>query len=545
MRFSLRSFSIDITVRRQTLQRALAFFSKYELPILFLVVALISIGSFLFFYGNGTGVAYNDARSHLNMGRRVVDGLKPGFAQLGSVWLPLPHILMVPTIWVDFMWHTGLSGAIVSMAAFTLTSVLIYRFLQKIGVGAFGRIAGVGIFVTNLNILYLQSTAMTELLLLATMTAGVYFLMLWYRNTHVVNLVKAAFFIMLATLTRYDGWFLFAFASFLVLLQTFRRQFKSIEGTAIMFCTLGGFGIFLWLLWNQMIFGNPLYFAFGPYSAHAQQDVLEANGDLPTKGNLSLSVTTYFLALAYNAGIFPLVLSIIGCIMLFKDKKISRDTRIAFTALLTPLAFNIISLVVGHSALRIEGLTGGSWFNVRYGVMMMPAIAVFIGYMLDKTIFLRTSLIGLLAFTIVFSFTSYDIVTLEDALRGASSRNVTEVSAWLRDNTEEDGFILLSLGSHDATLFTSGLPMTKFVYEGTDEYWEAALKEPERVARWIVMRPNDDSDFVGKSLRKEPSLQKYRVAVSFPDTNIYELKPEYVHELRKSPFTMSHGHPVR
>src|SRR5258708_4308119 len=120
--------------------RLYSFFQKHMILILCLLLSAISIGSFIFYYLNGLGLAYNDARSHLDIGRRVVDNLKPGFAQLGSVWLPLPHLLMAVTIWNDFMWHSGLSGAIQSMAAYVATGVLIYSLLQKLGVSMFGRI---------------------------------------------------------------------------------------------------------------------------------------------------------------------------------------------------------------------------------------------------------------------------------------------------------------------------------------------------------------------------------------------------------------------
>src|SRR5258708_6977014 len=151
-------------------------------PYTTLFRSIISIRAFIYYYNNKLGLSYNDARSHLDIGRRVVEGLKPGLAQLGSVWLPLPHVLMIPTIWNDFMWHSGLSGALQSMISFVATSLLIYLFLKKVGINMIGRVIGVVVFIANWNILYLQSTAMTELLLLATMTAGVYYLLLWQEK---------------------------------------------------------------------------------------------------------------------------------------------------------------------------------------------------------------------------------------------------------------------------------------------------------------------------------------------------------------------------
>src|SRR3989344_6861339 len=344
---------VQMVEKQSLFARIEATFEKYEFKWVVIFLTFISIFTFLYFYSNGLGIAYNDARSHLDIGRRVVEGLKSGLAQLGSVWLPLPHLLMIPTIWNDFMWHSGLSGAIVSMISFVLTGALIYKFLEKLAVGIWGRLVGVFVFVANINVLYLQSTAMTELLLLFTMTAGVYELMLWHKNDKVLHLIKSAFYVMLSTLIRYDGWFLFLFAGALIVLQIFRSDYygslkrgflsklKVAEGAIFMFCTLAAFGIFLWLLWNLLIFKDPLYFAFGPYSAHSQQLQLESAGNLTTKGNLMLSVEHYSYALIYNSNLFVSILGALGMYLLFIDKKIKTGVKIASTALLAPLLFNI------------------------------------------------------------------------------------------------------------------------------------------------------------------------------------------------------------
>ena len=520
------------------------FLVKSALPIIVYLLVTISVGSFLYYYFNGLGLAYNDARSHLDIGRRVVEGLKPGMAQLGSVWLPLPHLLMVPTIWNDFMWHSGLAGAIVSMISFVITGVLIYRFLEQIGVGVFGRIVGVLIFVGNINILYLQSTAMTELLLLAVMTAGVYELMLWHKTGKVLNLVKAAFWVMLSTLTRYDGWFLFLFASALVVFNIWRKNnFKldwatigKIEGTYVFFATLASLGVFIWFGWNQLIFGDALYFAFGPYSAHSQQDQLDAAGILNTKGDIFLSTKHYLYALAYNSNVFLSVLGLLGAIYLWLDKKVSTGIKFAAIALTAPLIFNIVALFLGHSVLFIQGVSGNTWFNVRYGVMMVPSIAIFAGFLIDRLKPFRYMLFGLIMMVILIQFTSYDAVTIDDARVGSSQKNVSEVSNWLGQNSKDkDGFILISAASHDAIIFSSGLPMKKFIHEGTGKYWESATTNPERWARWIIMRSYDDNDSTWKLVSRTPDLNNYNLVQKYPFADIYELKPEFLPNLNTKP----------
>lgn len=537
--FKKAELTVTLPGKAEFFEKGVSFIQKYMPVILGVVLSLVAVACFTNFYLNGLGLSYNDARSHLDIGRRVVEGLKPGMAQLGSVWLPLPHILMVLTIWNDFMWHSGLSGALISMISFVVTGLLIYFILKELGVGMVGRVFGVFVFAANLNILYLQSTAMTELLLLATMTAGVYQFLKWFKRDNILNLIQAAFWIMLSTLIRYEGWFLFLFAGLLIAIHIFRRKgYKATEGILILFSTLAALGIALWVLWNLLIFKDPLYFMFGPYSAAAQQKQLADAGNLPTKGNLLISIQVYLYALIYNSNAFVSFLGALGAVVLWFDKKLSRQLKLFSLVLFAPLLFNILALYLGQSVLFIQGISGNTWFNARYGIMMMPSIAVFAGYLVYKAGNLKWVLIGLTLFVLFFSFANYDAVTIDDARVGSSQKNVTEVSGWLSKNAKDKpGFILISAASHDAIIFSSGLPMSKFIHEGTGAYWISGTTSPEHWARWIVMRTNDTNDQTFKLVSKSPAFKKgdYNLVNHYPFADIYELKPQYIKLLNTTP----------
>ncbi len=514
-------------------ERLTAFLERHALVLIFAILAGISVYTFLHYYANGLGLAYNDARSHLDIGRRVVEGLNPGFAQLGSVWLPLTHLLMGVTIWSDFMWHSGLAGAIWSMLSFVLTGAIIYLYLRELGVGMTGRVAAVALFASNMNVLYLQSTAMTELMLISTMTVGSYYLLKWFKGEDILQLIYAAFFIMLATLVRYDGWFLLFFSAVLISIFLFRKNgYKYTEGVFVFFSTLGGFGVFLWLLWNALIFKDPFYFAFGPYSAHYQQDQLDAAGVLPTKGQWFFSLKMYMYAYAYNVGAFSMVLGFVGMIVLWFKKSLPAHIRLATVALIAPLLFNVLALYLGHSVLYIQGISGDTWFNVRYGVMMMPSVAIFVGYLIHVLPPLRVTLIGLLLLTTFFQFSSGDAVTIDDARVGSSQKNVSEVSGWLQKHAgPEKGFILISAASHDSIIFSSGLPMKRFIHEGTGTYYDAAIQYPDHWARWIVVRSYSNEDSTWRLIHDNPGFARYELVDHYPFADIYQLKDEYLSEL--------------
>ena len=530
-------FAIELTLSRVKTLKIKNFIDKNLGTLVLCFLLGFSIISFIVYSQNGLALKYNDARSHLDIGRRVVEGLKPGVAQLGSVWLPLPHILMVPTIWNDFFWHSGLSGALISMVSFVGTGLFIYKFLEKLGVGILGKLVGVGVFIANLNILYLQSTAMTESLLLLTMTAGVYYLTLWARDEKLINLVKSAFWIMISTVTRYDGWFLAVFASVLVGFIVIRKKgIKAAEGNFVFFATLAGFGIFLWFLWNLLIFKDPFYFAFGEFSARTQQTQLEAAGELPTKGNLFLSFKAYFFALVYNTYTYPFFVGIIGFLALIQDKKINWRVRLATLALFGALIFNVIALYMGHSVLFLPEIIGKTWFNVRYGVMLLPMIAISFGYLVERAKNYRFMILGVFFLVSFFAFVNQDAVVIDDAVYGSSQKNVTEVAGWLRKNVlREEGYVLISAASHDAIIFSSGLPMKKFIHEGTGAYWDYAVENPDKWAKWIVMRTYDMNDLTYNEIHDAEGLEKYELVDHYPFADIYRLKSEYISEVITKP----------
>src|SRR5262249_1440504 len=56
-----------------------------------LTACLASISSLWYFFHQHMLLAYGDAYSHLLIARRLFDNPTPSLAQLGGVWLPLPH----------------------------------------------------------------------------------------------------------------------------------------------------------------------------------------------------------------------------------------------------------------------------------------------------------------------------------------------------------------------------------------------------------------------------------------------------------------------
>ena len=74
-------------------------------------MAILSAAAVWWIAAQGYTLYYGDAEAHLNTARRIVDSRTPGYDQLGTPWLPLPHLLMLPFIGTAAWWTSGLAGA--------------------------------------------------------------------------------------------------------------------------------------------------------------------------------------------------------------------------------------------------------------------------------------------------------------------------------------------------------------------------------------------------------------------------------------------------
>ena len=84
----------------------------------------------LWSWRHGAMLNYGDAVAHLHIARRVIDSHRPGLSQLGSVWLPLPHLLLIPFVAVYAWWADGIAGMIPSALAYIAGCAGVYRLAR-------------------------------------------------------------------------------------------------------------------------------------------------------------------------------------------------------------------------------------------------------------------------------------------------------------------------------------------------------------------------------------------------------------------------------
>src|SRR5579864_8451636 len=273
----------------------------YDVRLLAWLAVCVSVFSFLYYFRRGDLLLYGDAVAHINIARRVFDSKTPGLLQLGTVWLPLPHLLMIPFLLSKNLWQSGLGGSIPSMVAYVLGTAGIFRLvrgpLSRGGSvtrsGRFAAWIAALVFAANPNLIYMQTTAMGESVYLAFFIWTLVFFSEALRGD-ARGYTKSGLCLLAACLTRYDGWFLAAILFCVVAVLVFAHRVP--RSAALKFLVLAAIGPILWLSYNGIVYRNPLEFENGPYSAKAIERRTQSAGNPghPGSGNLYVA-ELYFL----------------------------------------------------------------------------------------------------------------------------------------------------------------------------------------------------------------------------------------------------------
>src|ERR1700733_8952727 len=233
-----------------------------EFALVFISLAAIAGLATAYVNHSGWALYYGDAESHLDIARRIIDSRKPGYDQLGTVWLPLPHVLMLPLVGNDWLWRNGLAGAIPSTACLVAAGIFLYASLKRLTQSAAVAWASLGLLVFNPNLLYLQATPMTETVVLAALMALLYFTVLFRETQSFAAVIGAGVASVAASLARYEGWFVIPFVAIYFLIAGRKHRFAA----ALLFSAIAALAPLYWLGHNWWLYSNALEFYNGYYA---------------------------------------------------------------------------------------------------------------------------------------------------------------------------------------------------------------------------------------------------------------------------------------
>ena len=497
--------------------------SRVEWLAVLACCAAASITAILWSWRNGAILNYGDAVGHLHIARRVFDAHQPRLTELGSVWLPLPHLLLIPFVQVYGWWASGFAGVIPSALAWLASCAGIYRLARHWLPPASSALA-LAFFALNPNLLYLQTTAMTEPLFICEMVWVVVWLVEW-RASLDADLRQArrllwciAVALVAAVFTRYDGWCL-ALVAWMCMGLTLARRGRLRSLSFWIASVLIVAAPVAWFVYNSVSFGDWLYFVRGPYSAKAIEIRTSVPGFPPHPGwhNPWVAFIFYVKAAELDAaaaawGNVLLGLSLLGTAWAWLTAR-----KRAFTwALLLwfPVAFYAYSVSYGSVPIFVPVWWPHSWYNTRYGMELLPAFALGLGFAAQFALAAvfefkprprnhpsATMVIALFCGAISFNTTGilreHPLVYVEGVKNIEARRSYDEqIPPALRALLAErpQGVVLMDTSVFPEIVAFTGIPLRQTINESDLEIYRAALAAPAAHASIVLAFDGDEID---------------------------------------------------
>jgi hypothetical protein len=422
----------------------------------------------------GLSLSHYDARAHLVVARRIFDSITPSWEQIGAVWLPLPHLLNALPVQIDWMYRTGASAIAISIASFALTVACLSAMVRRISGSRTGAILAATLFAFNPNVLYLQSTPMTEPLLFALSALTLLHLTEWAMSDVVQARPAAGWTIAAACLTRYEAWPIAGAGVVFAASVKWRRGtvFTAVLHEAARLALYAVGAVLLFMLVSFTTTGT--WFVTGGFyvpDARLQGQPM-AIYDAIRKGVSDLGGVRFAQLASYSI----LIITIVALV------------RRSSSALIMPVAF------IAAAALPAYAYFQGHPFIIRYEMPLILGGAACIGAAVSLLRFAAPlAAIPMLALVMVQSplfdpdLAPMVVEAQRDRQQSLGRQVVTDCLRTQYDRTT----IMASMGSlahYLQELSHAGFDLDDFIHEGSGPLWLVALNEdPALAVGWILI----------------------------------------------------------
>ena len=458
-------------------------------PLTFLALLCAGAAAAWWCWPRGYTLYFGDAEAHLNIARRIVDSRTPGWEQVGTVWLPLPHLLWAAFVWIDSLWESGLAGVIPTVACFALAGT----FLYSAGERAYGHgLAAAALFALNPNMLFLQASPMTEAVFAAAF-AALLWATLWFREKQsAAPIVAAALAANAAALTRYEGWFVIPFAALYLLVVAKRKQH------ALLFAGLAAIGPLGWLLHNQIYYGNVLEFYNGQYSAMAIYQRQLAGGMKPHAGNADwgAAIRYFYAAMKHVLGLPLIYAAGAGAVV-----ALFRRAWWPLVLLALPGIFYVVSIHSGSTPVFVPEFEPFTRYNTRYALVLLPLMSLAAGALpalIPKPGQAAAALV--LGGAVAAGWVAGGVTSIcwEEAAANSVDRRAwtADAAKYLAANYRPGSGVIFSFGDLTGVLRQAGIPLHEGLYQDNTQAWKAAIANPDQDLReeWALAQPGDVVD---------------------------------------------------
>jgi hypothetical protein len=409
------------------------------------------------------------------------------------VWLPLPHVLNMIPVQVDAWYRNGASGVVISIVAMALAAWSLSSIILRTTGSIVAACTGAALLLANPNVLYLQSTPMTEPLLFGLTLFSIAATAAWIdgyppveggrdpslqtrpwlppsgRRPTVPGLALAG-----ACLTRYEAWPITAAILLLagaVLMRRgvpWRHAFADLARLAA------------WPLAAVVVFSANSRWVVGTWFAPGDFFVPE---NVEALGHPLVAWRQVREGLRELAGPVLPRAGYVGAALLVWGW--ARSSRRAPLVLLLAL--------FAAAALPVLAYTQGHPFRIRYDVPLVIASAALAGggiAVLWRPLRVAAAVLVLvLTMRHAWPIDHQAPLVLESQREASNMAGRQAVTSYLRQHYDRRP-IMMSMGSlghymHDLSL--AGFDLEDFLHEGNGEIWTFAMLQPRGHAGWLII----------------------------------------------------------
>jgi hypothetical protein len=433
-----------------------------DLLVLFTVVMFVGItaAGILYSRDNQAFLYFGDGVSHLVKAREIVDSQDPGLHNIRTVWLPLPHLILLPFAMVDGLFYTGIAAPLAGIPMLIVTTLLLFIIVRDL-TGLRGvAFAGALIYGLNPNVVYMALTPMSETPSWLFTAFGGYALLRWLKTDQTRWLILASGGVVLATLCRYETWFL---APLVTMMGVKRGWFAAKSRTArdaipvISSGILSLAGIFAWFIWNWSEFGDPLLFARETYGIGGRPTI----GEHPFE---TIGIYAVALMSIFGPALLFLCVAKIGRVLRAFVKQKAVPLLVFF---MMPTFFVLVSVGAGFVEMNRWGWNWRYVLASAFFIIILASVGFVESFRSRRSGVLRMIVLAGLLLMPVFQMTlpAVGVATFREAVggyRGESSRAIAFSRRLLEEYKGGKIALLCSYGLGHRIMIASGLPLKVF-----------------------------------------------------------------------------------
>ena len=440
----------------------------------------------------GLTLSHYDAKAHLVVSRRILDSLTPGWEQIGAVWLPLPHLINMLPVQIDVFYRTGAFAVALSILQHAIAAASLAATVQALTASRSGAALAAALYALNPNILYLQSTPMTEPLLFALSALQVLSFTRWVLSGRLTVAADVGWITVLACLTRYEAWPITGVCFVAAAYAWWRRghAVRAVLGTMARLAVYPAVTFAAFMLFSRITVGA--WFVSGGFFVP----------DETLRGQPLHVIEQIAEGLELVAGTWLLRVSVLAAAAV-GGLALASAGRSTLLLTLAPCA---------AAALPLAAYLSGHPFRMRYEIPLVLGCALVVGT--GVGLLQRIAPIVAVAILAVVSWEQSPIdpraPMIAEAQLDPNTAARAAVTSCLRERYQ-GGAIMMSMGSlghYMQEMSVAGFAIRDFLHEGNGPIWDSAFtRGPAPLVEWVIVEEfAEGGDDIAQRNRAFPRL---------------------------------------